>query len=231
MNNKPVGGNASEKDSRPLIILFLAPILLTCLRYYGWDDYYISFAGNAATPNPQYYLFLSTFFLLGILPALIWRFGFRWSLSEMGLGAGDISYGLKIIAAGLPLMIILAYFSAGNPEFAAEYPLYRGLGRSGGIHLYFAIYALYYAGWEAFFRGFMLFGLRNRFGDAASILIQTIPSCLMHIGKPRAEIFASIVAGVAFGWVVLRCRSIWPIFLCHFCLGVSLDLFIMKGIS
>jgi len=230
MENRSVHPTASQTEYRPLIILLLVPVLLTCLRYYGWDDYYVHMTGDSESVCPQYYFFISSFLLLGIIPALIWRFGFRQSLEEMGLGPGDLSYGLKIAAAGVPLMIFLSYFSAGNAEFTAEYPLFRGLvDDRAGIIPYFVLYGLYYIGWEAFFRGFMLFGLRSRFGDAAAILIQTIPSCLMHIGKPKAEIFASIVAGIAFGAIVLRCRSIWPIFLCHWCLGVSLDIFIIRG--
>ncbi len=230
MENRPVNSAANETDNKPLLILLLVPVLLTCMRYYGWGDYYARLTGDFNSPYPQYYYFLASFLLLGIIPIVIWRFGFRRSLKEMGMGAGDLAYGVKLAAAGIPLMVVIAYFSAGDSEFIAEYPLYRGLidNRTDMIP-YFILYGFYYIGWEAFFRGFMLFGLRKRFGDTAAILIQTIPSCLMHIGKPKAEIFASIVAGIAFGWFVLRCRSIWPIFLCHWCLGVSLDIFIIGG--
>ncbi len=230
MENRSAGSAARQTEFKPLIILLLVPILLTCLRYYGWHDYYTHLTGDSESAAPQYYFFLASFLLLAVVPTIIWRFGFRFSLKEMGLGLGDLSYGTKIAAAGVPLMIVLSYFSAGDAEFAAEYPLYRGLANNrADIITYFVLYGLYYIGWEAFFRGFMLFGLRSRFGDAAAVLIQTIPSCLMHIGKPRAEIFASIVAGIAFGAIVLRGRSIWPILLCHWCLGVSLDIFIVGG--
>jgi membrane protease YdiL (CAAX protease family) len=51
----------------------------------------------------------------------------------------------------------------------------------------------------------------------------------MHIGKPGAEIFASIVAGVVFGWVALKCRSIWPVFISHWGLGAFMDIFVIYG--
>jgi len=52
---------------------------------------------------------------------------------------------------------------------------------------------------------------------------------LMHIGKPDAEIFASIAAGLIFGWAVIKCRSIWPVFFSHWALGGFLDIFIIYG--
>jgi membrane protease YdiL (CAAX protease family) len=71
---------------------------------------------------------------------------------------------------------------------------------------YSLFYLLYYLGWEFFFRGYMQFGLRRRLGDWNAILIQTLASCLLHIGKPDTEIFSSILGGIVWGMVVFpRC--------------------------
>jgi membrane protease YdiL (CAAX protease family) len=184
----------------------------------------------AGMADGQYYYFLSSFILLGLIPVLIWLLGFKFKLSELGLGSGNFKRTLFFTGIGVPVMALLAYFSSNDPAFQAEYPLFRGLltDRSEIIP-YLLMYGLYYVGWEIFFRGFMLFGLKDKFGETYSILIQTIPSCLVHIGKPDAEIFSSIIAGIAFGWIAFRCRSIWPILICHWALGVFLDLFIIYG--
>jgi len=217
-----------ENQLKPIVILLYVPVVLTIFIYYGSARFY---ATNLTVGNElfgQYYYFISSFILLGLVPILIWLFGFKQSLIDIGLGFGDSKKSLIFTIIGLIVMAILAYFSSQNPAFQNEYPLFRGLiDNHDNIVGYMLMYGLYYAGWEIFFRGFMLFGLKDRFGETYSILIQTIPSCLVHIGKPDAEIFSSIIAGIAFGWVAVRCRSIWPVLISHWALGVCLDLFII----
>lgn len=208
-------------------ILLYCTIALTVFLYYGSADF---FKDNINANNglfAQYYYFISSFLLLGIIPILIWRLGFGENLKSMGLLAGNLKLSVSLALAGIPVMVLLGYLSAGDPAFMQEYPLYRELliNSNAGLQ-YWMIYGLYYIGWESFFRGFMLFGLENKFGTINSILIQTIPSCLVHIGKPDAEIFSSIIAGVVFGYAAIKCRSIWPVFIWHWTLGVSLDIFI-----
>ena len=112
-----------------------------------------------------------------------------------------------------------------------EYPLAKSLlSDQSNLLLYQSAYIIfYYFGWEFFFRGFLLFGLKDRFGDINAILIQTISSCLIHIGKPEGEILGSIIIGILFGIIALRTRSIWYVFLIHAAIGVFLDLFIIYG--
>ena len=219
-----------KTNLKPLIILLFTPIILTVFRYYGSAEFLSEYNLSTGSLVNQYYYFLSSFVLLGLIPLLIWLVGFKNKLSDIGLSFGNYKRSLLFIAIGLPVMILLAYISAKNPAFRAEYPLFRGLLTDQSVlPSYLILYGLYYIGWEIFFRGFMLFGLNKTYGNTAAILIQTIPSCLVHIGKPDAEIFASIVAGIAFGWIALRCRSIWPVFICHWGLGVFLDIFVIYG--
>jgi membrane protease YdiL (CAAX protease family) len=217
-------------DLKTAIILLYAPIALTIFRYYGSSSFYNLHFGDSGSANPQYYYFSASLLLLGIIPLAITVFGFRMKLSDLGLALGDKRLTLLVTLFAIPVMILIAYLSSKNPAFRAEYPLNRNLLTSNmGVSSYVLIYGVYYIGWELFFRGFMLFGLKDSLGEINSILIQTIPSCLMHIGKPDAEIFSSIFAGLVFGWVVLKCRSIWPVFFGHWALGACLDLFIING--
>ena len=82
--------------------------------------------------------------------------------------------------------------------------LFRGEARKSTVILLLAPLLLttfkYYLGWEFFFRGFMQFGLRGALGDWNAILVQTLASCLIHIGKPAGEIYGAIVAGLLWGW-------------------------------
>ncbi len=87
--------------------------------------------------------------------------------------------------------------------------------------------ALFYPAWEFFFRGFLLFGLRRSVGNGMAVCIQTIPSCLWHIGLPTGEILGAAVGGILLGILALRTRSIlWP-FLLHLLIGAGLDLMIV----
>ena len=220
---------ADFKDKKKsIIILLYAPVVLTIFIYYGSSGFYNRHFGPATGPDAEYYYFLASFLLLAIIPALIWRLGFGRKFSEMGLSLGNFKYTLIFTLIGVIVMAILAFLSSSDPAFQGEYPLFRGLLTDpAGLGSYILMYGLYYIGWEFFFRGFMLFGLENSVGKTFSILIQTIPSCLVHIGKPDAEIFSSIIAGLVFGWVAFRCRSIWPLFFSHWALGALLDVFII----
>jgi uncharacterized protein len=72
---------------------------------------------------------------------------------------------------------------------------------------------------EFIFRGFLLFGLQDKFG-ASSIFIQTIPFVLVHLGKPDLETLSTILTGVYFGYICYRGRSYWPAFIVHMFINV-----------
>ena len=109
----------------------------------------------------------------------------------------------------------------------AEYPL---AGPAMGRPLLFlgveAFYLLYYLGWEFYFRGFMLFSLERRYDALLAVLVQTIPSAIVHIGKPAAESFAAILAGLAFGYLSWRTRSILYPLVLHAVVGIATDCFV-----
>jgi membrane protease YdiL (CAAX protease family) len=90
-----------------------------------------------------------------------------------------------------------------------------------------AYVVLYYVAWEFYFRGYLLFSLKKDFGALSAVLIQTISSCLIHIGKPEGEILGSIPVGILFGIIALRTRSFWYVFVLHAALGVLTDLFVL----
>jgi membrane protease YdiL (CAAX protease family) len=218
---------------KPTIILLSAPFILTTFKYYGSKSFYFEHLASVvllgdAEFTAAFYVFLSSFVLMGIVPLLIVRFLFRESLSSYGIQVGDWKFGLMAFAVMAPVMVALTYPSALQADFLAEYPVNKNAGYSvGTFALHAATYGLFYAGWEFFFRGFMQFGLRKSFGDWNAILVQTLASCLLHIGKPDGEIYGSIIGGIVWGIVVFRSRSLLYVFILHWLLGVSLDAFIV----
>ncbi|MFC1921633.1 CPBP family intramembrane glutamic endopeptidase, partial [Chloroflexota bacterium] len=72
---------------------------------------------------------------------------------------------------------------------------------------------------EFLYRGFLLFGLSEKFKEG-SILIQTIPFVLTHLGKPEPETISTIITGLYFGYICYRGKSFWPAFIVHMFINV-----------
>jgi membrane protease YdiL (CAAX protease family) len=110
--------------------------------------------------------------------------------------------------------------------------MYSGAGDSVPTFIIYAIiYGMYYIGWEFFFRGFILFGLRERVGDIFAVLIQTLPSVIAHIGRPESEMISSILAGVVFGFLILKSKSIWYVVILHWFIGLSCDILCILAVK
>ncbi len=175
-------------------------------------------------------MFLVTPVLFGIVPALAARALQHASLRDLGVTTGDWRFGATSVALLLPVIsVALLWPGAHDPAMRAAFPLdpaATATWRTLAIHECLRI-AFFYAMWEFFFRGFMLFGLRKSIGDWPAICVQVIPSCLWHVGMPTPELLSSIAGGVLFGLLALRTRSIlWPMVL-HTGIGVVTDIFIV----
>jgi membrane protease YdiL (CAAX protease family) len=223
-----------KRDIHVYVMLLSAPVLLTLYRYHGYPQFFYDYFPRFKSMYEgdliaQYWQFGVFFLLMFILPALYIRLGMKQSLRDFGFGLGDIKYGLKWLIT-IPLLVVpLIFIASKMPDLRTEYPLAKSL-LSDQTHLFVyesAYVMFYYVAWEFFFRGFLLFGLKDRFGAVNAILIQTISSCLVHIDKPEGEIIGSIVVGILFGMIALRSRSIWYVFAIHVSIGVLTDLFII----
>ncbi len=228
-------GIAFEKrDIHVYVILLSAPVLLTLYRYHGYPQFFYEYFPQFKTMVngdlvARFWQFGVFFVLMFILPALYIKLGMKSSLRRFGWGWGDVKYGLRWLIT-IPLLVAPIIFIASKmPGLRVEYPLAKSL-LTDQTHLfvYETAYVLfYYVAWEFFFRGFILFGLKDRFGAVNAILIETISSCLVHIDKPEGEIIGSIVVGILFGMIALRSRSIWYVFLIHASIGVLTGIFII----
>lgn len=237
----PAGTTASVRDllgcidRKTTIVLLAATFLGILFRYFGSKPFYFhsvasSFVlGGNRELTAGLYHFGSAFVLFGLVPALIVTLVFREPLAKWGVQAGDLSWGWKAFAVVTPVMVGLSFFASRDPEFLAEYPLNRAAA-DGPLAFAFhaAAYLLFYAGWEFGFRGFVQFGLRDRLGDWNAILVQTLASSLLHVGKPFGETAGAVLGGLVWGVVAFRSRSLLVPLLTHWLLGLSLDLFIVS---
>jgi len=226
-------GFFSRENKKSTIILLGTPVILTTFKYFGMKNFYLNHLAQIFVISKDIeltsalYTFFTSFILLGWVPALIIKFVFREPLSVYGVQLGDIRFGMKSFLLLAPVTIALAYLSSRTEPFLLEYPLCKGASSSLWMFVAYSLsYLIFYLGWEFFFRGYMQFGLEGVFGGWNAILVQTLASCLLHIGKPPAEIYSSILGGVVWGMMAWRGHSLLFIILLHWLLGVSLDFFI-----
>lgn len=218
---------------KPTVILILAAILPTLHRYFGSMEFARRTLANISDFQASVYMFGAAFLLMGILPLVIVYFAFREPLKSYGLALGDWRRGLPVMVILLVLIAaVMIYPASQTEEMRQAFPFDKGAADSIFLFLRLQVLRglLFYSAWEFFFRGFMLFGLRKYCGDWIAICIQTVPSCLWHIGMPTGEIFSSIIAGILFGILAIRTRSILWVFLLHYFIGVVLDIFIVIAI-
>ena len=149
---------------------------------------------------------------------------FREKLSDYGGGLGDRFRTVRSFLIALPVAIIGTYWGSFEPSLPQYYPLNPAAGDSVTVFLVHATaYLAFYFAWEFYFRGFLQHGMAPAFGMVPAALVQTMASALMHIGKPGAEAFVSILGGLLWGWLVCRTRSIVSGSLQHAFLGIGLD--------
>lgn len=233
---RPVLDALGGERRKPTIILLVCPFLMVTWKYFGSPEFYrgrlaswFVFFGDPET-TAAVYSFLACLALLGVAPALVVKFVLRERLADYGVGLGDRVRTARTFVLLAPLFVLAAYVGSRDPAVLAEYPINKHAGNSPGM---FALHALtylgFYAGWEFCFRGFMQFGLRRSLGDANALLTQVLASCLLHLGKPAAEVYGSIFAAVLWGLVAFRTRSLLSGMMQHFVLGVAVDGFICYG--
>ncbi|MDD5093401.1 MAG: CPBP family intramembrane metalloprotease [Dehalococcoidia bacterium] len=150
-----------------------------------------------------------------LLPILTVIILLRKNPLDFGLRMGDFRVWRVHVAVAclvaLPILLIASRFSSFEEYYSIS---------DFNLPVYLLETIGYQAGWEFMFRGFLLFGLRERFKEA-SILIQMIPFVLLHIGKPEAEVISTIPTGIYFGYVAYRGNSVWPAFFIHVFINVT----------
>ena len=222
LNSMDVRLLVQTDERKPTVILLLSTLLVTLHSYFGSTKFALRELHAAGPLQAAAYMFVAAFLALGALPALV-IVGFGERLRDYGVRLGDWKTGLEAVLVLFPVIAaLLLYPASQTSEMRAFYPLAPQL-----LPLELLRVALFYTAWEFFFRGFLLFGLRRRTGDWMAICIQTVPSCLWHIGCPSGEILSAIAGGVLFGLLAIRTKSIlWP-FLLHCLIGIGLDVLIV----
>ena len=231
----------SKVDSRAAFALVYAAVGLTCNFYLknldnastvlGWlglersADLITTSSGNNL-PSLAYWVGLVTTFYF-VFPALAIKYCFRRSLSDHGLNFDIERDFWKLYAACAIVMVPLVYLMSQTAGFAAKYPFFKVYDNSPYLSTAFfaweAIYFVQFFGLEFFFRGFLINSLKPAIG-IYSIFAMMVPYCMIHFGKPPAETFAAIFAGIFLGWLAYRNGNIWLGLLLHCTVAFLMDI-------
>jgi membrane protease YdiL (CAAX protease family) len=216
-------------------LVTLAALSLTMFNYWMRADQIASrpaggsWVSLGGAPLPASVHWLAAGLLLGALPLLGAKLG-GLRANDVGLGRGRSRAAVTWTAIGVPVAILAGRLAAADPAFQAVYPLDRNLSATPASFLPHAGFLfIYYAGWELLFRGVLLLGLRERLGDGPANALQTALSVTAHFARPFGETLSAIPAGLAFGAITLRTRTIWPVVMIHWAVGTAMDWFLVAG--
>lgn len=217
----------------PESLILIATLALVAFYYLARADVLGVLRGGewhpiSPAPWPAAAHFAFSAALLGAVPVLAARLGCSIRIGDLGLGLGRWRAGLALLVVGLPLAVLAGKIGAGSAAVRAVYPLDPALDW-GGFLSHSAAQAAYFGAWEVLFRGVLLFGLAPRLGPGTANVVQTALSVLAHFGRPLEETFAAVPAGLIFGAIDLRLRSVWWIAIPHWVEGVALNYFILRG--
>jgi membrane protease YdiL (CAAX protease family) len=170
------------------------------------------------------YWFVGDFFTFLILPVFIIKFILKEKLKDYGLNLGDYKLGIQVSLIFILFMLPLIWIVSSSEEFVLFYPHLPGTKINWNIFIVYELGMLIYlTAWEFIWRGYMLFGLYEKFGYY-SVLIQMIPFLILHNGKPVLETFGAIFGGIALGILALRTSSILYCIFVHASVMFTIDL-------
>ena len=223
----------TKDQIKPAVILLYTVLAATVWKYFTFPrfeeeptlaDFWIG-----ATP------LFAALILFGLIPMGIVKWGFHERLADYGLRIGIARRTVWSFLLAVPLIVVIAVLTGHNPAFYDVYPLnetIRPQCMKIGINL-FMIHAVcylgYYFGWEFLFRGFLQYGLSARCGIPTAIFVQTLASAMLHYGHPASEVFGAIIAGLVWGFIAYRTRSLLSGLGQHVLLGIVLDGILIFG--
>jgi membrane protease YdiL (CAAX protease family) len=220
----------SEMD-RKVIIIFIAVAFLQTISWYYTSRIFFRINFFPIYQNdPNVYLyeylywFIGDFFTLFVLSIIVIKFILGENLKDYGLQIGELKSGLIFSGVFLSVMVIFIWFFSATNSFSEKYPHLLSTRNNWDTFSAYEIGMLIYMiSWEFIWRGFMLFGLKEKFGYY-SVLIQMIPFVILHNGKPAAETFGAIAGGIALGILAFRTNSIIYCVITHSGVMFAIDL-------
>ena len=204
------------------IFISIAAILFISFTITNVSFYY-KYIGKDFLYSRIYWL-LSDGVLMIFVSVLSVKFILKKNLSDFGFTLGDKKFGFLSVLIFYLFMLPLLWIVSASESFSLTYPQGGPALRENIslLLLYEICIIIYMLGWEFLWRGYMLFGLKEKLGYYA-IFVQMIPFFILHKGKPDLELFGSILAGIILGIQALRSRSFIYAWILHSIIMISID--------
>jgi membrane protease YdiL (CAAX protease family) len=218
-------------DWRPIVILVTTAVTLTLGRYFGGNSTFaqlVPYDSDVFTRDEWELLARAwwsgarvvTYVVIPVITIILmpgerirdYYVSFRGFLPHLW-----VYVGLYLLV--LPFVLLVST----QDQFLTTYPFYKYSNQSLGHFLRWEVlYAVQFLSLEFFFRGYMLQGLRHKFGYGA-IFVMIVPYCMVHYPKPLPETIGAILAGIALGTLAMKTRSIWGGVLIHVGVALTMD--------
>ena len=218
----------SGLDRRVALVLLTSTFVLVALHYGAIAPVFLNQPRPIPTSDLQMWALMS-FGAYFVIPALIVRLALGCRLRDFGLTLSGFLRHLPLYGGLYLLMVPVIWIASRQEEFLLTYP-FAATARNGfgPLVTWELFYGLQFFALEFFFRGFMLFGLEERFGRNA-IFVMVVPYCMLHFFKPFPETMGAVGAGVALGIIALRTRSIFGGVLIHWSVAITMDVMAIQA--
>lgn len=235
--------DAAKLDTRVTTVFLVSALCLSIFAYFGQLHFAISSLWNiglvklsqdlansyAGHSNPMLFslLFWVWICLLSyfLIPLLAIKVVLKENLADYGLKAHAMLKDWKLYLLLYSVMLTILIPLSFTKSFQQVYPIYKplsGASLAPDFILWEVHYLMQFVAVEFFFRGFMLHGLKRRFGFYA-VFMMMIPYCMIHFGKPLAETLAAILAAIVLGALSLKSKSIWLGVAIHVAVAITMD--------
>lgn len=192
-----------KRNYREIAVICLGTLFLTLNRYF-----------------PIGPVWASALLYFAALPLLAITILLRRNPLSFGLQLGKVKIWSLHTAVTMAVAVPILYVSSLMAPLEHFYTM-----PGFNIARYSLETAMYMLAWEFLFRGFLLFGLKEKFGEG-SILVQMIPFALLHLGKPAIETISTILVGSYLGYVAYRGESYWPAFIIHLFINILFRVYV-----
>jgi len=189
--------NFLQRNSAVVVILGSATLFIAIDRYYWFQPQWLS--------SLVYFLALPVLTIVVLLRRNPLDFGLHWGHYRI--------WGFHValvMVIGLPILYATSHIDSLHRYYTMtdfNWVIYS-------LETIAQLLAL-----EFLLRGYMLFGLKERFHEGG-IFIQMVPFVLLHLGKPGIETISTIVTGIYFAYVAYRGNSFWPAFIIHLVINI-----------
>jgi membrane protease YdiL (CAAX protease family) len=224
-----VGAEAS--DAAPVApwrrehLAVVVPVGLACLV---WSHLYDALRLPPRLPFGTFGLTLGGDVLpMLVVPLAVATLALRWRPARVGLAWPGLGRTLGHAAAAWLVLLPFVVVFAQRPEFQAAYPSPAfpparahavGLAALALVHHVPQMLSL-----ELCVRGFLLQPIARAAGLGPALLVTGAPYVALHAAKPPLELTQAAWAAVVLGVVAWRTRSVWPAFVAHWAVAVTMD--------